>query len=503
MNDLAQQALRAVDGARSRVAGQVRAHPHAALAVAGFVAGSVTVVAGGRIGTVRTTIPLTNWLGLLSVNGVRPGFLLPGSLQLLGIMALVGLWALAVRINRPERCGERTVWWMAGAWALPFTVGPPLLSSDVYTYAAQGLMVRHGFDPYHVGPSVLGDVRAAAAVDPSWRSVPSPYGPLATTMQHLAIAISGGNPLGAVIVLRAVAVVSVVAIGVLAADLAGPRRVQALTMTVLNPLLLLQVISAAHLEGLMCALLLGSLVAANRGHWVLGIVLGCASAAVKAPALLVVAAIIAVRGLDRRGRPIWRAAGRDLAVAGAAFGALSLLVPDGFGWIKALNTPTLGQTPFAPASLVAGLFTPVVQGASFDDRAAGGRITAAVAAVCIVGYLLATAHRRSLNRTAGFALLAVGVLSPVVYPWYLLWGLLCLVPTARAARTDWLVLACGLACLATPNGFNSTITNTLTVVFLAVAALVIAPRIVRRHRRTPWEPPLAATPAGQGVSAAG
>ena len=31
----------------------------------------------------------------------------------------------------------------------------------------------------------------------------------------------------------------------------------------------------------------------------------------------------------------------------------------------------------------------------------------------------------------GYALLPIGLLGPVLYPWYLLWGLLCLAPTAR------------------------------------------------------------------------
>ncbi len=482
MNDLAQQALLTLGSARTRARRQVVDHPYGSLAVAGFVAGWVTVVAGGRVGTVKTTIPLTDWLGLLSRDGVRSGYLWPGALELVGILALVLLWLVAVKVNRPERCSPSTVWWMAGCWSIPFVVGPPLLSSDVYTYAAQGLMVRLGFDPYTAGPAVLGNVAAMNAVDPRWRSVPSPYGPLATTVQHLAIAISGGSPLGAVLVLRGLAVASVVAIGLLAADLAGPRKVQALTMTVLNPLLLLQVVSAAHLEGVMCALLLGALVAADRGRWALGVALACGAAAIKAPALVAVLAIIAVHGLDRRGRPQWRPIVRDLAVAAVAFGALSALVPNGLGWTKALNTPGLADTPFAPSSLIAGLFHPVVQVASYDDRATAGRITTLLAAGCIVLYLLVTAHRRSLNRTVGYGLLAVALSGPVVYPWYLLWGLVCLAPTARASRTKWLLLASALACVMTPPGFTHGITNGVSIVALAVGG-AIAVGITRSQRR--------------------
>src|SRR5437773_2551986 len=40
-------------------------HPTIGYALAGFAAATLTVVAGGRTGTVRVTIPLTSWFGLL------------------------------------------------------------------------------------------------------------------------------------------------------------------------------------------------------------------------------------------------------------------------------------------------------------------------------------------------------------------------------------------------------------------------------------------------------
>ena len=274
MNELIRIVVRALRFALQ----QVRTHPATALAAAGCAAATVTVVAGGRVGTVNTAIPLTDWMGLLSIQGRGHGQYLPGALMLAGIVALIVLWLVAIRLHHSgSRSTERHVWWIAGAWSVPFVLGPPMLSNDVWTYAAQGLMLRSGLDPYTVGPSALGNAHVVAAVDPVWRSVPSPYGPLATTVQHLAIAISGGSPLGAAIVFRALGVACFIAIGVLAADLAGPRRIQALTLTILNPLLLLHVISGAHLEGVMVALLLAALVAAHQQRWVLAVVLACAA----------------------------------------------------------------------------------------------------------------------------------------------------------------------------------------------------------------------------------
>lgn len=478
MTELNRAALHALAFAREHV----RARPSVALAIAGFTAASLTVVAGGRVGTVKAVIPLTNWMGLLAVQGRRAGDYLPGTLMLAGILVLVVLWIVAIRLHQAGNGSERGVWWIAGSWSVPFVLGPPMLSNDVWTYAAQGLMLRGGLDPYSVGPSALGNVHAIAAVDPSWRSQPSPYGPLATTVQHLAIAISGGSPLGAALVFRALGVVCFIAIGLLSADLAGSRRVQALTLTILNPLLLLHVVSGAHLESAMCALLLGALVAAHQRRWVLALVLACAAGSVKAPAFIAVLAIVALHNEGLRGWSAWRMAARDIGVAVLSVLAFTAIVTNGWGWVRALNTPTLGHTPLAPASLISDLYTPIVKSASFDDLAAGGRIATMLAAVCIVIFLTVTARRRTLARTVGYGLLAVGLLGPVVYPWYLLWGILCLAPTARAARRDWIVLISAVGCVLNPPGFTGSISTYLGIGALLIAVAVIAPRQRARQR---------------------
>ncbi len=479
MNDLAEQALRTADNARRAAASTVARRPSVWLAAGGFVAACLIVVAGGRIGTVKSVIPLTSWFGLLSRNGVASDSA-PAVLMLLGTAGLVLLWVGAVRVLRPGRVETREVWWVFGAWAAPFVVGPPLMSNDIYSYVAIGLMQRHGYDVYTNGPSVLGPVRALSAVDPAWRDVGSPYGTVATLAQHLSVAVSGGNPLGAVIVLRGLALASTVAIGLLAVQLAGPRQVQALTLTVLNPLLLLQVVSAGHMEGLMCALVLAALVAANQRRWVLALVLACAAGEVKAPAFVAVLAIVVYHASGRPRRAALRSILRDGPVAVLSFAVMSVLVRDGLGWIRNLETPALGHTPLAPASLLGDMFGPIVRSASFDDLATGGRIAAILASVCIVAYLVLTAGRRSLNRTTGYALLALGLLSPVLYPWYLLWGIVCLAPTARAARRDWLVLGSAIACLYTPPGFNRMFSSLIPLIALGIGLLILWPRIRAR-----------------------
>src|SRR5438445_11125944 len=106
MNDLARTALRALDVTRDGI----RARPSISLAIAGFLAASLTVVAGGRVGTVKSVIPLTTWLGLMPAKPHQVGDYLPSALMLVGIAVLVLLWLIAVRTNHAGVTSERHVW---------------------------------------------------------------------------------------------------------------------------------------------------------------------------------------------------------------------------------------------------------------------------------------------------------------------------------------------------------------------------------------------------------
>jgi hypothetical protein len=132
--------------------------------------------------------------------------------------------------------------------------------------------------------------------------------------------------------------------------------------------------------------------------------------------------------------------------------------------------------------LIADLLGRIVKAASFDDLAAGGRITALTAAGCIAAYLTWTSRQRALSRTVGYAMLAIGVLSPVVYPWYLLGGVVCLAPTARAARREWIVLISVVGCLMSPEGFSTRVSTVLSIVTIALTLGVIAQRVLARQR---------------------
>ncbi len=468
-----------VVGAAARVGRSSPNRVPLALACAGACAGSVAVVAGGRGGAAAATTPPSTWFGLLPSTGNAAARSASGGLLFfLGVAALVVLWLVA--LGRDARWTERQLWWVAAAWAAPFVAGPPLISKDVFSYAAQGLMVRSGLDPYSSGVSALATVptdaaaRSLASVDPVWRSAPSPYGPVATAIEHTAISVGGGSPLGAVVLLRALAVLCVIAIGLLAMQLAGERRNQALVLTLLNPLVLIHLVSGAHFEAPMGALLLGALVAAKRDHWTWALLLACAAGSIKAPAYLAVlgigAAHTAIQPGSRRRLVV---AARDAGLAAAGLAACTLLVDNGLGWINGLKTPAQGYTPSAPASLVGDLLSPIVTAASFDDLAAGARVSCLLLAGCTVLYLTVTAGERPLHQTVGCGLVAIALLGPTIYPWYLLWGTLCLAGSARGRHRDWLVLACGVLSVTSITGAPGAMTTAFDVIAVAAGAVLM------------------------------
>lgn len=492
MNDLAEKALHGLDVARREVA----ARPVVGLSVVGFVLSAVIVYTGGRIGAAPAAVPLNHWLGLLPAAGYRVTDVGMGTTMLAAIGLLLALWVLTIRIVRARACRPRAVWIIAGAWAAPFAVGPPLLSTDVYEYVAHGLLARRGHSPYHYGADHLGDLRVVNAIDPSFRSERSTDGPLTSLADHLAVSVMGGSTLAALILLRVVAILSVVVIARQAAELAPSRRTTALCLTALNPGLLLYVVSAAQFDGVLVALLVAALVAAHHRHWTRAIVLACLAAGIKPVALVALPALVAVHVIGQPIRNRLRIALRDSMIAIIALVVVAYSVPFGLGWIGNLGAAMHAHIAFAPASVVGDLVAFVVPSASYDDLAIGGRIAAGAAGVTTLAYLYATVRSRPVERTVGYGLLAAGILAPVVYPTYLLWGTLCIAPTAIGARRDWVIALSCAACVLAPVGLGDRGADYATTVALAVIAAALLPTLYLRYRR---EHPTPITP----VSAAG
>jgi len=470
MNDLAEKALHALNVAQA----EVRSRPVISLALSGFVTSSVIVVAGSRAAAARAIEPISSWLGLLHSSGSSRIDTAAGVVTLVGITTLSLLWIAAVCTLRSPHHPESRAWTIGAAWALPFVIGPPLMDTHVYLDVARGLLQRAGHDPYSGSINQLGGAPIVSSIDPSLRGETSGAGPLATMIQHLSVAASGGHPLGAVILFRAAAVVAVIALGRSAVDLAGTRRTEVLVLTVLNPLVLLYGISAAHMDVIVAALLVAALVAVNQRRWIRGIVLAALAGSMLPVALIAIPVIVAVHVCGRRGGSGWLVAGRDLGEAAAVIVLISLVVDNGFGWISTASDQFPDYTPFAPANVVGKMLRPFVPGASFDDLAAGGRLTAIIAIACIVVYLLVSARYRPVDLTVGYALLAMALLAPDVHPWFFIWPVACLAPSAIGVRRTILVVISVTAALLVVPGFTDAVAVRVAIAAIAIGAVVLA-----------------------------
>ncbi len=466
VNDLAEKALDTLGAVRR----QVQHHAVLCLGAAGFVVGTVTVLAGGRAVAARADLPLTSWLGAEDTRN-EPVGPLPGSLWVAAVAVLAVLWVVLLGVARRRGLGPGRIWALAGAWALPFVAGPPIMDTVVYSDVAYGRLLRRGFDPYAVGPLRLGETPLVLAIDPGDRSQPTSAGPLGTVAAHLALSISGGSDLLAVLVLRGMALLAVLWIGRSAIELGGRAAGLALAACVANPLVLLYGLNSPHLDVAMVGCLLAALVFAGRRRWLAAVTLTAVGGSIAPVGLVAVPLVVVAHWSFRRGRRRGYALARDITVAAGVIAAAGFLQDHGFGWVTTARSKFSQHTPFSVVGATERVLSFMVRAASFDDLAAGARLTAALAAVCTVGYLLLTTRRRPLAAGFGYALLALGLLAPILDPWYLLWGVLCLLPTASAPQRVWAAGLSVAACVLVPLGFATTPANAVTAVALAVVGL--------------------------------
>jgi len=417
--------------------------------ILGLVGATLTVGAWAATGPTTPATDPTTWLGLIGARQQSDARLVVTELLLAaGLLALIGGWWWLQRLATREAAGLRaalTAWLL---WTVPFALGPPLGSRDVWAYAAQGELARRGLDPSRYPVSALGPGPLLAAVDPRWRETRPPYGGLGVLLERGAAAVGGGHPLATVVVLRVLAVLAV-AVLVLGAARLAPRAERARVVVLVGgcPPLLIHLVSGAHLDAVAAALLvLALLLAGVRAGTALGtssgagrwqrpaavVVCGVAATAklfVLVAAAWLTAAGLAAAGLAAAGRAAagrtaparrWRAAAAvvmvDAAAVVAGIGLAGLAAGTGASFLSNLSTPGLLRTHLAPVDLAALLLDPVVPldagGTLALTRAVGGGVAVVVAVWLVL-------RRPGSVPVLAAALAAVAVLGPVFYPWYL------------------------------------------------------------------------------------
>ena len=205
---------------------------------------------------------------------MSPMMLASSSLVLVGTGCLVAAWlCMAPFVGAsagPPRIDAPVVLRTFIAWVLPLMATAPLFTQDIYSYLANGSIVRQGLDPYSAGPvELLGvDHHLARSVPFIWAHSPSPYGPVALGIAGAISSLTGDSIFWGVLDHRVVSVAGILAAAWGIAALArrcGVAVPAALWLGVLNPLTVLHLVGGIHNEAIMMGLLLVGLEMGLRG----------------------------------------------------------------------------------------------------------------------------------------------------------------------------------------------------------------------------------------------
>ncbi|NGO09473.1 DUF2029 domain-containing protein [Streptomyces sp. HC44] len=395
-----------------------------------------------------------------------------------GVVLLIAAWALLGRVIRgPEPPTARALLVVLGVWAAPLLLAPPLFSRDVYSYLAQGAMVDAHIDVYTHGPARLGGP-LADEVAPVWRQTATPYGPAFLAVASALSGLTRGEVPAGLFGMRVVALLGVALMAAALPRLArhsGADPAAALWLGALNPLVLLHLVAGAHNDAIMLGLLGIGLVAA-LGRWpVLGAVLVTLAALVKVPAVLGLAAVVALQ--VRAGQGLLKATVTTTAAALATTVAATAVAGTGYGWISALETPVSPHN-WSPTSLLGRATGSLLEDLGSDlaplALPAWHALGLAATAVAVLAIWLRR-PRLSPVYALGLSLATVAVLGPAIRPWYALWGLFLIAAAAPSTSVRHRVAAVTgvLALGVLPSGGPPDVEQLVLAVSGGVLAVVV------------------------------
>ena len=382
-----------------------------AAALLAIVCGSLWIAIGAAAGNYLLELPTSanpSWIdGPLKGLAGSGQSLQPHTLSAALIVLVVGyLIALA--------CAERISLRLALAAVilanLAFTLGPTIVSTDVFGYIAYAREVAlHGLDPYLSAPISI-------AHDPIlqfvyWKHQPSPYGPLFTFLSAPLGLVSGAVAFWS---FKLAAGLASIAIAFLIVAIARGRALnptRAAIFVGLNPALLFYAVSGAHNDLLAVLLVVCGIALTLRGRQGSGAGAVVAAAAIKVTVGLALPfVLIAAR---RRGRSL-----RGALLVGIVIGVPTLLLFGShfFDQLHRIATDPLFDTAFSgPNRLAAALGTLITTPL---------RTLCTAAAAIVALLMIARAWRGGDAITAaGWAFLALIASIASFAPWYLVWVL--------------------------------------------------------------------------------
>jgi hypothetical protein len=178
------------------------------------------------------------------------GFKVPIAVAIGFIMLLFAAYVTAARLA--ERVTPRTMWTAVIAFNVIVLLGPPLFSSDVFSYQAYArLFADYHANPYTHGPSSMQYDPLYNFIGAKWINTPSVYGPLFTLASG---ALAGASITFSEFTFKLVAALASVGTLVLVWRSAGLRKVnqtRAIALFGLNPLVTLYGVGGGHNDLLM------------------------------------------------------------------------------------------------------------------------------------------------------------------------------------------------------------------------------------------------------------
>jgi alpha-1,6-mannosyltransferase len=491
------------------------------------LAGSSAIVAGAVLGgqSFETHLPGAWFFGMpggpVGSFGSNSGLPTIASLALVfgGLILLTRVWLGFLRhLNGHHGFPVKRVVLVVTIWAVPLLLAPPLFSRDVYTYAAQGEMMSHHINPYSYGPEVLGATSFNEMADTVWSGTESPYGPTFLSVDGLLDQASGHQILPDLILLRLLEVAGLAMVVAATPTLARSLKrdpAHAVLIGAGSPLVLLSLIGGAHNDALMIGLLMAGLAVAKRFGTVPGVILCALAAGVKSPALLAVLFlgwVWAGKEASIR-RRIGHTAGAGL-IALATMEVVALISGTGWGWIRTTTTADTSFTGVTPINIMARAVSIASHVLQVPVSLMAVRPVFMVLGLLIAAYFgyrqLLRSPRDGFVQCLGLTLLVLALLGPIVWSWYVTWGVIVLAPAAIGRlRTALIVVSTfwAFAGLTSIHSIYSSLMHTFVVTDLLLVAMLLAVAITPislfkgRQAHLPRLTPGVLTGAGANASA--
>jgi hypothetical protein len=277
-----------------------------------------------------------------------------------------------------------------------------------------------------------------------------------------------------------------------------------------SPLVLLSLLAGAHNDALMVGLLMAGLAVAKRYGTVPGVILCALAAGVKSPAVLGVLFLGWVwPGPDA---PTRRRIGHTALAGVIALGtmeAMALISGTGWGWVRTTTTADASFTGVTPVNVVArgaSVLSHIVQVplSTMDFRPVFSILGLLIA--IYVGYrMLLRSPRDGVIRCLGITLLVLALLGPIVWAWYVTWGVVVLAPAAAGRlRTALIVISTfwAFAGVTSVHSVYMRLLHTFVLTDLLLLAALLALALMPLGQFAPARPRLPRLRPGPGDDSA-